>query len=68
MSLSFVLGNFLGRALLSFALVWIVCLLISRLNWRLAFAHSRRWYSVLSVAMLTLLGMGSAIVTNGGVR
>jgi apolipoprotein N-acyltransferase len=68
MSLSFVLGNLLGRALLSFVLVWIVCLLISRLNWRLAFTRSRRWYSVLSVAMLTVLGMSSAIVTNGGVR
>ena len=68
MSLSFVLGNLLGRALLSFALVSIVCLLISRLNWRLAWARSRRWYSVLSVAVLTVLGMGSAIMTNGGVR
>lgn len=68
MSLSFVLGNLLGRALLSFVLVWIVCLLISRLNWRLASTRSRRWYSVLSVAMLTVLGMSSAIVTHGGVR
>jgi apolipoprotein N-acyltransferase len=68
MSVSFVLGNLIGRALLSFALVWIVCLLISRLNWRRAFARSRRWYSVLSVALLTVLGMGSAIVTTGGVR
>jgi hypothetical protein len=34
MSLSFVMGNLLGRALLSFALVWIVCLLVSRLDWR----------------------------------
>jgi apolipoprotein N-acyltransferase len=68
MSVSFVLGNLLGRALLSFALVWIVCLLISRLDWRRAFARSQRWYSVLSVALLTMLGMGSAIVTTGGVR
>lgn len=68
MSLSFVLGNLLGRALLSFVLVSIVCLLISRLNWHLAWARSRRWYSVLSMAVLTVLGMGSAIVTNGGVR
>jgi hypothetical protein len=68
MSLSFVLGNLLGRALVSFALVWLVWLLVSRLNWRGAFARSRRWYSVLSVALLTMLGMGSAIVTTGGLR
>jgi len=68
MSISFVLGNFLGRALLSFALVWVACWLASRLDWRTALARSRRWYGVLSVAVLTLLGMGSAIVNAGGVR
>lgn len=68
MSLSFVLGNLLGRALLSFALVWTVCLLVSRLKWRVAWARSRRWYSVLAVAVLTLLGMGSAVLTAGGVQ
>jgi len=68
MWISFVLGNFLGRALLSFALVWVACWLASRLDWRTALARSRRWYGVLSVAVLTLLGMGSAIVNAGGVR
>lgn len=68
MSISFVLGNLLGRALLSFALVWVACWLASRLDWRTALARSRRWYGLLSVAVLTLLGMGSAIVSAGGVR
>lgn len=68
MSISLVLGNLFGRALLSFALVWGACLLVSRLDWRLALARSRRWYGLLSVAVLTLLGMGSAIVSAGGVR
>lgn len=68
MTISFVLGNLLGRALISFALVWVVCLLVSRLNWRLAFARSRRWYSLLSVALLTVLGMGVAVINAGGAR
>jgi len=66
MSLSFVLGNLLGRALVSYVLVWVACLLASRFDWRLAFTRSRRWYSILAVVVLTLLGMGSAIVRTGG--
>ncbi len=61
MQLSFVLGNLLGRALVSYALVWVVCWLASRFNWRLAFKRSGRWYSVLAVVLLTLLGMGAAV-------
>jgi hypothetical protein len=57
MNLSFILGNFLGRAVVSYALVWLVCWAISRFNWRLAFKRSVRWYSVLAVVVLALLGM-----------
>ena len=66
MSLSFVLGNLLGRALVSYVLVWVACFLASRFDWRLAFTRSRRWYSILAVIVLTLLGMGGAIVQSGG--
>lgn len=61
MQLSFVLGNLLGRALVSYALVWVVCWLASRFNWRMAFKRSGRWYSVIAVVLLTLLGMGAAV-------
>lgn len=64
---TFILGNLLGRALVSYALVWLVCWLASRLNWRIAFTRSGRWYSVLAVIVLTLLGMGAAVVRKGGV-
>nr|WP_315400789.1 hypothetical protein [uncultured Duganella sp.] len=68
MALSYLLGNFIGRLLISFLLVWIVCLLTSKLNWREAFVRSKRWYSIVAVVVLALLGMGSAIVTAGGLR
>lgn len=61
MQLSFVLGNLLGRALVSYALVWVICWLVSRFNWRMAFKRSGRWYSVLAVVLFTLLGMGAAV-------
>ena len=68
MALSFILGNLLGRALMSYGVVWLVCWLSSRLNWRMAFKRSTRWYSVLAVVVLTVLGVGSAIVRGGGLR
>ena len=68
MAFPYLLGNLVGRAIVSFVLVWVVCLLVSRLDWRLAFVRSRRWYSVLAVLALTLLGMGSAMVGAGGLR
>jgi apolipoprotein N-acyltransferase len=68
MGLAYVLGNLVGRAMVSFVIVWVGCLLASRLDWRRAFVRSRRWYSVLAVLALTLLGMGSAMVGAGGLR
>jgi hypothetical protein len=66
MAFSYVVGNLLGRAIISYLLVWAACLAASRFNWRLAFKRSGRWYSLLAVTALTLLGMGGAIVRSGG--
>ena len=67
-NISYILGNLVGRALVSYAIVWVVCWLISRFKWRIAFKMSARWYSVLAVIVLTILGMGAAIVRSGGWR
>ncbi|WP_114970022.1 hypothetical protein [Rhodoferax ferrireducens] len=66
MTASYILGNLLGRAAISYALVWLACWLLSRLNWRVAFKRSTRWYSLLAVVLLTLLGMGAAVSRRGG--
>jgi hypothetical protein len=68
MSYAYILGNLIGRLLMSFLLVWVVCLLCNRFNWRRAVAQSRRWYAVLAGLALTLLGLGSALVAAGGVK
>ena len=65
MSISFILGNVLGRALVSYGLVWLICWLTCRFNWRVAFRRSGRWYSVMAVVVLTLLGMGAALGRGG---
>ena len=66
MTVSYLLGNLLGRAAVSYALVWLACWLLSRLNWRVAFQRSTRWYSLLAVVVLTLLGMATAVTQRGG--
>lgn len=68
MSVSFVLGNLVGRALISFLIVWVICLCASRFNWRAAWTRSRRWYSWVAVVLMTMLGFGSALVTSGALR
>jgi len=62
----YILGNLLGRAIVSYVLVWVICFLFSRFQWKLAFKRSRRWYSILAVILLTILGVGGAISRNGG--
>lgn len=65
MSLSFILGNLLGRALVSYAIVWIVCWLLRRFDWRAASRASLRWYSLLLVVLLTWLGTGGTLLQRG---
>lgn len=65
MSISFVLGNLLGRALLGYGIVWLVYWLACRFDWCAAWRRSLRWYNGLVVAVLTLLGMGGALVRQG---
>ncbi len=68
MTLTYLFGNLIGRAIASYGLVWFICVLASRLNWRLGFARSRRWYSVLGVILLTVLGLGAAVSRQGGLQ
>jgi len=54
---SYVAGNLLGRALLSYLIVWLVCLALARFDWRAAFVRSRRWYSMVAVVIVFLAGL-----------
>lgn len=67
MSIGFVLGNLVGRAIVSYLLLWLLWFCVSRFDWRRAFVRSRRWYSMVALVALTLAGMGSAVVKAGGV-
>jgi hypothetical protein len=57
----YVLGNLLGRLLMAYGIVWVVCLVLARGDWRMAFARSRRWPAVLAVLVLFGLGMAGSL-------
>ncbi len=62
----YVLGNLTGRLVLSYVIVWIVLLLVARFDWRGAFRRSARWYNVVAVLAVFLLGVGT-MYRNGGI-
>lgn len=66
MSISFILGNLLGRAAVTYLLIWLVWFCFTRFDWRKAFMRSKRWYSLVALVLFTLGGMGTAVVHGGG--
>ncbi len=65
MSEAHLLGNLVGRLLVSYGLVWVVIFLCSKLDWRLAFRRSRRWWGILVVTLVFLVGVFVNAARNG---
>jgi len=66
MMTSYIIGNILGRAVVSYALVLAILFLASKFNIRLAFKRSVAWYSWIAVFLLTILGVAANISQQGG--
>ncbi|HEY0684426.1 MAG TPA: hypothetical protein VGD45_18970 [Steroidobacter sp.] len=63
---AYLLGNLLGRLVLSYALIWLVMwLMLARLNWRDAFRRTHHWSGVIAITTTFLIGL-IATQTNGG--
>lgn len=58
---AYIAGNLLGRALMSYFIVWFVCLATVRGDWRAAFRRSRRWYAVVGVVLLFVAGLAGTL-------
>lgn len=55
---AYVLGNLLGRFVLSYALVWLaMCLTLSRLNWRGALQRTNHWSGLIATTSTFLIGL-----------
>ena len=57
---AYMIGNFVGRILVNYLVVWLVLFLFSRFNWRRAFRQVHSWYGLFSVILLLLLGLAGA--------
>ncbi len=54
----YLIGNLLGRLVVSYVLVWVVMFLgVSKLNWRTAFTSTHRWYGIVAVVLVFGLGV-----------
>jgi hypothetical protein len=58
---SYVVGNLLGRLLVSYLLVFLLCLGLAKGDWRGALARTRRWYGVLAVVVVFALGLAGSV-------
>jgi hypothetical protein len=58
---AYLIGNLLGRLVVSYALVWLVMFLCTRLRWRNAFRHTHRWFGVLGIGVIFLLGVAISV-------
>lgn len=58
---AYVLGNLLGRLVLSYALIWLVIwLTLARLNWRDAFRRTHHWSGCVVTTITFFIGLIAA--------
>ena len=63
----YIIGNIIGRLLMSYIIVWMVIFLFfSGLEWKLAFKKTVKLPALLAVTILFLLGIAGAITQGGG--
>jgi Ca2+/Na+ antiporter len=55
--MSYLIGNLLGRAIISYLLVLLVWTLVSRFDMKKALRSSVRWFNWVLVVLLTFLGL-----------
>jgi hypothetical protein len=63
----YLLGNLIGRFVLSYALIWAVMfLMLSRLNWRDAFRRAHHWSGLVATTTTFLIGLIAAQANGAG--
>ena len=64
---AYLLGNLLGRFVLSYALIWLLMfLMLSRLNWRDAFRRTNHWSGLVATTTTFLFGLIAAQANGAG--
>ena len=61
----YILGNLIGRFVLSYALIWLIMwLMLAKLSWRDAFRRTNHWSGL--VAATTIFFVGLIAAQSGG--
>nr|WP_298722415.1 hypothetical protein [uncultured Steroidobacter sp.] len=60
------LGHLIGRFVLSYAFIWLIMFLISRLSWRDAFRRSHHWSGLVATTTTFLIGLIAAHANGAG--
>ena len=63
---AYVIGSVLGRLMISYVLVLVVLVIVSRLRWRMGLRRSVKWYGLLLTTVVFLAGISQAVVRDGG--
>jgi len=64
---AYLLGNLIGRFVLSYALIWLLMfLMLSRLNWRDAFKRTHHWSGLVATTTTFLIGLIAAQANGAG--
>lgn len=59
---AYVVGNLMGRLLISYVVVFVAMLIASKTDWRRAFSRTHRWYGVAGVAAVFSVGLAVAMI------
>ena len=57
---AYIVGNLVGRLVLSYLLVWLLMLAFSRINARRAFQKTHRWYGIGMTLVLFVAGLAAS--------
>ncbi|MCG8581698.1 MAG: hypothetical protein MI866_17370, partial [Bacteroidales bacterium] len=55
---TYLIGNLLGRLVISYIITWFIFFAFSGFKWRNAFTYSRKWYGLVVLMFIFLAGLG----------
>ena len=57
---AYIIGNFIGRLLVSYLIVWVVCFTVSQFDWRKSFTQAHGWVGIPATMMVFILGIAGS--------
>jgi hypothetical protein len=61
---TYLIGNLLGRFVVSYIITWFIIFFFSGFKWRNTFTNSRKWYGLVLLLFIYILGLGVGMIEN----